>query len=196
MKLFIDSSTNYLYLAAENKGSYHHFVRYGKNDHSETMMDFVDSFIEDNSFTYDDLEAIFIGRGPGSYTGLRIAGVIGKVMAYLKNVPLYSFSSLDISLAWVYNHPTLVKYKSITPAKKNYSYAKIFSITNNKLMVVDDEMFIENQELEEKYYDYHTIEITEELLNSDDIAANILKYKMYEKEDALEYSPNYLRSGI
>ena len=193
MNLLIDSSTNYLFLAIENKGEYKHFIRYGKCDHSETMVDYLDEFIKENGFTYNDIENVYIGRGPGSYTGLRIAGVIGKVLTYIKKIKFYSFSSLDVSLASVYGIDG--KYISITPAKKNYSYAKIFEFNNGKLTVIEDDYFVENSALE-AYKDYQVLEINEDLLNTDKIAKEILINKLYEEEDSLEYSPNYLRSGI
>ena len=99
MKLFMDSSTNYLYLALYSDREINSFLRNGKNDHSETLVDVLDKFLKENNVTVDDINEIFVGRGPGSYTGVRISGTVAKVLALIKNKKLYSFSTLDLLLA-------------------------------------------------------------------------------------------------
>ena len=42
-----------------------------------------------------DLDAVVVTRGPGSFTGIRIAMSIAKVLATTLNIPLYSLSSLN-----------------------------------------------------------------------------------------------------
>lgn len=44
----------------------------------------------------DDLEAVYITDGPGSYTGVRIAMTIAKVLCTTKNLPLYCLSTLQL----------------------------------------------------------------------------------------------------
>ena len=46
--------------------------------------------------TPDDIDGIVISRGPGSYTGVRIAMAIAKIYASQKNLPLYTVSSLQL----------------------------------------------------------------------------------------------------
>ena len=96
MKLFMDSSTNYLYLALYSDKEVSSFLRNGKNDHSETLVDVLDKFLKENNVTVDDITEIFVGRGPGSYTGVRISGTVAKVLALIKNKKLFSFSTLDL----------------------------------------------------------------------------------------------------
>jgi tRNA A37 threonylcarbamoyladenosine modification protein TsaB len=56
MKLLIDSSTNYLYLSLVNNEEIKSFVRSGKNDHSETLVDFLNKFLNENNITIDDID--------------------------------------------------------------------------------------------------------------------------------------------
>lgn len=42
-----------------------------------------------------DLAGVVVGRGPGSFTGVRIAGATGKGLAHALGVPLWALSSLE-----------------------------------------------------------------------------------------------------
>jgi tRNA threonylcarbamoyladenosine biosynthesis protein TsaB len=46
-----------------------------------------------------EVDAIAVGQGPGSYTGVRIAATVGKTLAWAWNKPLLGISSLE-ALAW------------------------------------------------------------------------------------------------
>ena len=192
MKLLIDSSTNYLYLAIINNEQVNSFVRFGKNDHSETLVDYLNKFLQQHQISVQDIKEVYVGRGPGSYTGLRIAGTVGKVLSHINNKKLYSFSSLDLILATKLETPGL--YISRIDAKKNHSYYKIVNIENNEMKVIVEETFGENT-IFENYQDYQILEMTEEFFKENP-ALNIIKYNLYQEESTLDYTPNYIRSGI
>ena len=192
MKLLIDSSTNYLYLAIINNEQVNSFVRFGKNDHSETLVDYLNKFLQQHQISVQDIKEVYVGRGPGSYTGLRIAGTVGKVLSHINNKKLYSFSSLDLILATKLETPGL--YISRIDAKKNHSYYKIVNIENNEMKVIVEETFGENT-IFENYQDYQILEMTEEFFEENP-ALNIIKYNLYQEESTLDYTPNYIRSGI
>lgn len=44
--------------------------------------------------TTEDIDQIVISRGPGSYTGVRIAMTVAKVFCAMRNLPIYTLSSL------------------------------------------------------------------------------------------------------
>ena len=192
MKLLIDSSTNYLYLAIINNEQVNSFVRFGKNDHSETLVDYLNKFLQQHQISVQDIKEVYVGRGPGSYTGLRIAGTVGKVLSHINNKKLYSFSSLDLILATKLE--TKGSYISRIDAKKNHSYYKIVNIENNEVNIIVEETFGENT-IFENYQDYQILEMTEEFFEEIP-ALNIIKYNLYQEESTLDYTPNYIRSGI
>lgn len=194
MKLFIDSATNYLYLAVIDGDKSYSFSREGKNDHSETLTNYLEKFLNDINIKVEDISEVYVGRGPGSYTGLRIAGTVGKVYAFIKNLPLYSFSSLDLLFAKVANTDGM--YKSIIKAKKNYSYLKTYRVVNGEIIVDQEDIFICDDELY-KYDEYARIEIDEKDFNDNGkLAKNIIKFKLYKEENTFTYVPNYLRSEL
>lgn len=193
MKLLIESSTNFLILSIESGGKFKSFYREGKCDHSETLMDYLDSFLKNENFKYDEITDIFVGRGPGSYTGLRIAGVIGKVMAYSLNIKLHSFSSLEYILCNIKHDG---KYLAVSPAKREAAYAKAIEIKNSEREIILDESFLEKEDLA-KFDSYERLEISSTLLSkADDIFKTILEQNLYIEESVMDYAPNYLRSVI
>lgn len=193
MKLFIDSATNYLYLAVIKDNSAFAFTRLGKNDHSETLTSYLDDFLKEHNLKVEDVTEVYVGRGPGSYTGLRIAGTVGKVFAFIKHIPLYSFSSLDLIASVYFDKPG--KYKALIKAKKNYSYLKTYTILD-KVNIDTSDTFI-SDDLLKNYEEYESIIVDENTFDhAKEMALNIIKYQMYKEEDVYEYVPNYLRSEL
>ena len=140
MKLFMDSSTNYLYLALYENNEIATYVRNGKNDHSETLVDVLNKFLNENNITVDEIDEIFVGRGPGSYTGVRISGTVAKVLALVKSKKLYSFSTLDLLLVSKVNEDGL--YMPRIMAKKNHSYFKLAKVTRRNIDIEKEDSFL------------------------------------------------------
>lgn len=193
MKLFMDSSTNYLYLALYSDKEINSFLRNGKNDHSETLVDVLDKFLKENNVTVDDITEIFVGRGPGSYTGVRISGTVAKVLALIKNKKLYSFSTLDLLLASKINEDGL--YMPRIVAKKNHSYFKLAKIENNNITFDKEDSFLIDDELL-PFENYQYIEAIDEVLLTSGLTETLIKHNLYKEEDIYNYVPNYLRSEI
>lgn len=103
-QLFIDSSTNLLYVAIGNDGILiEESIRIGRKDHAKHIVDRIDLILKRRRLTIDDIDSIYVGSGPGSYTGLRISVMVAKMLAYTKGIELYEVSSLYF-LASGYDH--------------------------------------------------------------------------------------------
>lgn len=62
--------------------------------HAEDLNIFIESLFKNTDFSINDLEAIAVSKGPGSYTGLRIGVSTAKGLCYALNIPLISVSTL------------------------------------------------------------------------------------------------------
>lgn len=64
-------------------------------DHAKKVALFVDELLRETGVQPSDLDAIAVGKGPGSYTGLRIGVSFAKGMCYALDIPLIAIGSLD-----------------------------------------------------------------------------------------------------
>jgi tRNA threonylcarbamoyladenosine biosynthesis protein TsaB len=68
-------------------------------NHSVRAMPAVDQLMKDCVIKPDTLDRIVVGRGPGSFTGVRIGVTLAKTLAWSLNVPLVGVSSLELLAA-------------------------------------------------------------------------------------------------
>lgn len=73
------------------------FVRHevGSNVHSKVLLEMVQDLLGQTSLTVSDVNAVAVGQGPGSFTGLRIGVGVAQGIAYGINAPMIGISSLD-----------------------------------------------------------------------------------------------------
>ena len=64
-------------------------------DHAKKVGVFVDELLRETGVSPDELDAVAVGLGPGSYTGLRIGVSFAKGLCYGLNIPLVAVGSLD-----------------------------------------------------------------------------------------------------
>ena len=63
---------------------------------SEMMVPEIENIMKRNNVKKEDIDAISVGIGPGSYTGVRIAITIAKTMGYALKCKVYGVSSLSL----------------------------------------------------------------------------------------------------
>ncbi|MCF0115854.1 MAG: tRNA (adenosine(37)-N6)-threonylcarbamoyltransferase complex dimerization subunit type 1 TsaB [Erysipelotrichaceae bacterium] len=63
---------------------------------SEELFPQIEALMQHCELTPDDIGEVVITKGPGSYTGVRIAMCVAKVLCSTKHIPLYSLSTLQL----------------------------------------------------------------------------------------------------
>lgn len=97
INLLIDTSYNELSVAIASDTEIIDSVNYEAwQRQSEYLVAEIDGLLKKHSLSRKDISAIVASKGPGSYTGVRIALTVAKVMALALNVPLYTVSSLEV----------------------------------------------------------------------------------------------------
>ncbi len=192
LRLFLNTSNKYLYICLmDGLVISDEVLLEGNNNHSEKLIEVLKEFLEKNDLTVDNIDEIYVGKGPGSYTGVRIACTVAKVMAYAKGKKLYSFSSLDLILSNKLNKPGT--YKVVMDARRGNSFAKVVKVNASDVEVLLDEVFIENNVLEERFADCPVIDVEDTYYRVD----LLLKFNLVKEEkDIHAFVPTYLRSGV
>ena len=94
--LNIDTSTDVCSVAIARDG---HVIALRENDkgfnHSVLLGVYVDELLKENNLTSDDLDAVAVSMGPGSYTGLRIGVSLAKGICFGAGKPLIAVSTLE-----------------------------------------------------------------------------------------------------
>ena len=100
---------------------------------SESLHTFVKWALEGAEISLKDIDAVSVGMGPGSYTGLRIGASSAKGFCYGLNIPLIAVNSLETM-----TEPFLNKsYDLIVPlidARRMEVYCAVFDGTSGEMI--------------------------------------------------------------
>lgn len=66
-----------------------------KKTHSQVLMPMLEELLVQCTVEFDEVDALAVSAGPGSFTGLRIGVASVKGLAYAKNKPVYGVSTLE-----------------------------------------------------------------------------------------------------
>jgi tRNA threonylcarbamoyladenosine biosynthesis protein TsaB len=94
--LAIDTSTSSLTVAVLEKGKARgELSTYADRNHSIGLLPNIEELLASLALKPKDLQAIAVGKGPGSYTGVRIGVTAAKTFAWSIGLPLIAISSLE-----------------------------------------------------------------------------------------------------
>ena len=96
--LIIDTSTKYLYIAlVKDDVVLSEKIFEGSKNHAGNSVYQIDLLLKEFNLKTSDLDNVYCGYGPGSYTGVRISVTIAKMLAIFLDVNLYKVSSLFLA---------------------------------------------------------------------------------------------------
>lgn len=119
-----------------------------ENVHAGLITILISEVLEDAQVSLNDVQTLVVGKGPGSYTGLRIGVATAKGICYALDKPLVACSSLQGMAQNFYSAEKEQQYLALIDARRMEVYAGQF---NAKLqftqeptaVIVDEHSFIE-----------------------------------------------------
>jgi len=103
-------------------------------NHSEKLMPMIDELLEKTETSIKDIDALAVGVGPGSFTGIRIGVSTAKGLAHALNIPIAAVSSLKVLACNGMYSDMLVC--PIMDARRNQVYSGIFRWEGTELVEV------------------------------------------------------------
>ena len=191
--LLIDTSTTYLFVSffdEDKKIKLFYKQMISHNNHSENIINVIEEGLQETNLKLRDFNKVVVGYGPGSYTGLRVGMVVGKMMAYSLDIPLYVVSSLSfVASGHLLNDGTYIVYNI---AKKDHCYTKLVVVNNGYIDSLVDDMFTTDEEYNKFVDKYHPVIINQDnYLINEEVIIRLAK----KVDDIHSIVPNYLRKA-
>ncbi len=114
----------------------------GNYSHAEVLHPFILEVLKEANINTNQIDAVAISKGPGSYTGLRIGVSAAKGLCFALNKPLISIHTLH-SLA----HSVSIKEGIIIPlldARRMEVYASVYNAKYQQIRDIKAEIISEN----------------------------------------------------
>ena len=125
MILAYETSTNICSVAFQNaEGEVFEKRIQGRSVHSDNLFLFTQQLTKEHDFKIEDLDAVLVSNGPGSYTGLRIAASAIKGIVFGKDVNLFACNTLASFAMAKENNSRAIH--SIIDARRTHVYHQAF----------------------------------------------------------------------
>lgn len=185
--------------------------------HASLLTSFIDKCLVTSGLKMNDLNAVAISAGPGSYTGLRVGVSTAKAICYAMDIPLVAVDTLK-SIAWGMtqhlnnSNNTNTLLCPMIDARRMEVYTALYDINLNeiaptKALIINDKAF----DSDNRWSNHFVIagngaEKTKEIINDFKIkyldtqcsaaymvALALDKFSNKNFENLAHYVPNYLK---
>ena len=181
--------------------------------HAERLHIYIDEVLKTAQISKNQLNAIAISKGPGSYTGLRIGVSAAKGLCFALNIPLISVPTLE-ALAHQIENPkgTIV---AMLDARRMEVYSAIYDVKHNLVRstaaeVLNPESYQELLELSSVYFIGNGVQKTKSIITHKNAqfvdnklhsakqmcALSFERFKTKDFEDVAYFEPFYLKDFI
>ncbi|MBS4688876.1 tRNA (adenosine(37)-N6)-threonylcarbamoyltransferase complex dimerization subunit type 1 TsaB [Aeromonas sobria] len=109
-------------------------------DHTRKILPMVQAVLDDAGITLNDLDAIAFGRGPGSFTGVRIGISVAQGLAFGVGVPLIGISTLAAMAQGAYRLDGAQQVLTAIDARMNEVYFGRYELIDGRMQLVGDEV--------------------------------------------------------
>ena len=99
--------------------------------HSQTLIPMIEQLAEKTGVTLENIDAIAVNAGPGSFTGVRIGVAAVKGIAFSRNIPCVSVSTLESMAYNMLDNDCIVC--SVMDARCSQVYNSLFRVKDGKV---------------------------------------------------------------
>jgi tRNA threonylcarbamoyladenosine biosynthesis protein TsaB len=192
----------------------------GDYSHAENLTVFIEEVLQQANIKINDVDAIAVSKGPGSYTGLRIGVSTAKGLSYSLDKPLIAINTLQSLAHSVASRFFKAEYESeflfcpMIDARRMEVYCALYDKYNNCVMptsalIIDENSFDEYIRSKYFYFFGDGAEKCKNIISSEAIylkeelpsAKNMIPlseqaYNKNEFEDVAYFEPFYLKDFV
>ena len=183
--------------------------------HAEKLHVFIEEVMNEAALKMQDLEAIAVSKGPGSYTGLRIGVSAAKGLCYALDVPLVSVSTLKSMASQLKSVDEDALIIPVLDARRMEVYSAVFDnylnqVRETKSEIIDEQSFEEYIGSTSVHFLGSGAEKIKGIFNSDNLTFHLDvvpsakemalisfdKFKNKDFEDVAYFEPYYLKDFV
>ncbi len=128
-----------------------------KYSHAERLHTFIDKVVKDTGLSLQDISAVAVSKGPGSYTGLRIGVSAAKGLCYALEIPLIAIPTLHSLALQIQTKEKDAYVIALLDARRMEVYSSVFSaiheeVRETKAEILTETSFSEYLEARKVYF--------------------------------------------
>lgn len=116
-----------------------------KKTHSQTLLPMIDEIVRMIGLDLNEIDAIAVAAGPGSFTGLRIGSATAKGLGLALNKPIISVPTVDGLAYNLFGTDKLIC--PIMDAKRNQVYTGLYEFVGDEMHVISEEKALSIDEI-------------------------------------------------
>ncbi|MBQ5749540.1 MAG: tRNA (adenosine(37)-N6)-threonylcarbamoyltransferase complex dimerization subunit type 1 TsaB [Oscillospiraceae bacterium] len=116
--------------------------------HSRTLMQMAEDMLRNCELSANDVDAVAVAAGPGSFTGVRIGVAAAKGFAWGRELPCCGVSTLEAMVLGAAMCDGV--YCACMDARREQFYNAVFAVTNGKLERMSEDRAISAEDLREE----------------------------------------------
>lgn len=103
--------------------------------HTYLILPMLQSLLDTAGMLFADLDAIAFGRGPGSFTGVRIAASVAQAIAFAHDLPVVPISTLQALAQNAYRESQTKNIIAAIDARMNEIYWGAYQLSEKNIML-------------------------------------------------------------
>lgn len=179
--------------------------------HEKLLHPFVEQVLQEAKLNMTDLDAIAVGSGPGSFTGLRIGVAGAKGLCFALDIPLISVPTIELLARQITTETELDRIIAVVDARRMEVYTTVFTADYQELVpthayILEEDAYAELEGKKLAFVGYgakkiqefkefqNAIFLSDALPSAKEMTIPALKrYKAQEFEDTAYFEPFYLK---
>ena len=118
-KLIIDATNDNIFFMIITNNNIYSVTHQNTKTNYEKLVILIDNFLENNNLKIDDINLIYVNRGPGSFAGIRNSFSIVNAIYVVKKIDYYCYSLSDFIGENGIRHENIPKLCDKFKIKKN-----------------------------------------------------------------------------